>query len=50
MSANPRVVKGDNVDGNSQSGSVVITDGEPKLSNLFEAKTLGAQLKREEND
>ena len=50
MSANPRVIKGDNVDGNSQSGSVVITDGEPKLSNLFEAKTLGAQLKREEND
>ena len=49
MSANPRVIKGDNVDGN-MVGGMPVTDGQPILTSLFEAKTLGAQLTREEND
>jgi len=49
MSANPRVILGDNV-GSSMVGGMPVTDGEPLLTSLLEAKTLGAQITREDND
>lgn len=50
MAPNPRVIVGDHVGDNSGSGAFVPTDGEPKKTSLFEAKSLGAQLTRENND
>lgn len=49
MSANPRVIKGDNVDANL-AGGMPVTNGEPKVDNIFEAKALAAQVTLETND
>jgi len=48
MSANPRVILGDNVSGSSIGRPM--TDGEPIMVSFTEAKALGAQLTRESND
>ena len=48
MSANPRVILGDNVSGSSIGRPM--TDGEPIMVSFTEAKSLGAQLTRESND
>ena len=48
MSANPRVILGDNVGGSSLGKPV--TNGEPLTVSIFEAKALGAQVTRETND
>ena len=50
MAPNPRVILGDHVGDNSGSGSFVPTDGEPQKSSLFEAKALGTQIFRVEED
>jgi hypothetical protein len=49
MAANPRVILGDNVDGNS-TGFAPVTDDQPKVSSGVEANALSSQLKRETND
>ena len=49
MSANPRVVLGDNVGGSGSVGTATGSD-EPIKVSMIEAKALGAQLKRENND
>ena len=48
MSANPRVILGDNVSGSSFARP--ITDGKPIMVSFIESKTLAAQLTRESND
>lgn len=48
MSANPRVILGDNVSGSSFARP--ITDGKPIMVSFTESKTLAAQLTRESND
>lgn len=50
MAPNPRVIVGDHVGDNSGSGSFMPTNGEPKPASILEAKTLGAQLHRVEED
>ena len=47
MSANPRVILGDNV-GNNNAGGMAVTNGEPIKTSFLEAKSLGAQITREE--
>ena len=49
MTANPRVILGDQVDGGGSS-AIAITDDEPIKANFLEAKALGTTLKRENND
>lgn len=49
MSANPRVILGDHVDGNGAGGMAVV-DGQPRMTSGLEAKTLGAQITRESYD
>ena len=49
MSANPRVIKGDNVDSNLEGG-MPVTNGEPILTSIIEARAMGAQVTRETND
>lgn len=47
LSANPRVILGDNVDGGN-SGGMAVSNSEPVMNSIFEAKALGAQITREE--
>lgn len=50
MSANPRVVLGDHVDGVSVSGTGEGTDGGLKVTSAVDAKGHGIELTRENND
>jgi 2-dehydro-3-deoxyphosphogluconate aldolase/(4S)-4-hydroxy-2-oxoglutarate aldolase len=51
MSANPREILGDKVDGNVTTiGEGIMTDGEPKKWSIVESKSLSAQITRETND
>ena len=51
MSANPRVILGDYVDGNVATiGEGIMTDGEPKKWNIWEAKAKESQLTCGKND
>ena len=49
MCENPRVILGDHVD-DSNKGGMPTTDGVPATASALEAKALGAQITRENND
>lgn len=49
MGANPRIILGDNVDGGN-SGGMEVSNTEPVMTSIVEAKALAAQISRENND